>query len=417
MPDESFPDGPQRKPRRHLPIDLQAVETAMPDTDKTNNDPNAVLPKAEPIASAEATQKDTSYSDPVHQADEAAKVHRPVPQPTRNWLGMALVGLLGGVIGAAGATGLPPLLALLNGEAFDARVSAATMNERIDVLSRKLDAVPGVNKSQIDQLANRMESSRSTLEAQLKQLAERPLAHAGLNEAERQSIVKLTDQTASLNKRQDEVVAALEAARRDLTHKVEVLAAASTKAQPADLQRLGRILHLQGLAIAIERDLQRGQPYDNSFSALRALGPLTQIGLSEAGEQSLALFAAAGAPTTASLLDESRTAASQVMTTLRSNSPSASWFDRLAGLASSVVRVRQLGETAGDDPGAIIAATQTALARGDAIFANAAWQRLPDAARQTSPVFTKRLNDRAMAEHALRTIMQGVAKMLLQPTG
>jgi hypothetical protein len=411
------PAGIRPKPRRHLPIDAQAVEAAMPDTDKTNGEQDTALPKAEPMAATDKMQKDTPHSIPAHQADDTAKTHRPVPQPARNWPGMALAGLLGGMIGAAGATGLPPLLAVLSGDAFDARVATAALSERIDALNRKLDALPGANKSQIDQLANRVESTRSALETQLKQIAERAPAHTGLNEAERQSVVKLVDQTADLNKRHDEIVAALAATKRDLTHRMDGLATASANAQPADLQRLGRILRLQGLATAIERDLYRGQPYGESLSALRALGPLTQVGLSEADEQILALFAATGAPTAASLLEESRAAASQAMIALRGNTPSASWFDRLAGLASSIVRVRQLGETAADDPGAIIAAAQTALARGDTRFADTAWRRLPDVARQASPAFTKRLNDRAMAEQALRTILQGVAKMLLQPAG
>ena len=68
------------------------------------------------------------------------------------------------------------------------------------------------------------------------------------------------------------------------------------------------------------------------------------------------------------------------------------------------MRVRKVGEVAGDDPGAQAARVSAALARGDLAAALDAYRRLPDAARQASADWGKAAEARLAAAVAAQSL-------------
>lgn len=92
--------------------------------------------------------------------------------------------------------------------------------------------------------------------------------------------------------------------------------------------------------------------------------------------------------------------------------PDSSIMDRLKASASQLVRVRPVGDVAGEDVASLMARIDTSLAQGAIAQAYAAWQKLPDAAKATSKNFGDLAQKRVAAEQAARALADSAMQAL-----
>jgi hypothetical protein len=144
------------------------------------------------------------------------------------------------------------------------------------------------------------------------------------------------------------------------------------------------------LAISLNERLNAGAPFAQELAALARLG-------ADGGKLSaLRPFADAGAPTLAALGASFAKIAPDVIAA--ATPPSGGGvMDRLLDRMRKLVRVRKVGEVAGDDVEALAPRISAALARGDLAAALDAYDRLPDAARQASRDWAKAAEARQAA--------------------
>ena len=144
------------------------------------------------------------------------------------------------------------------------------------------------------------------------------------------------------------------------------------------------------LAIALNERLNAGAPFAPELTAL------ARLGADDGRMSALRPFADAGAPTPAALGAAFAKIAPDVIAA--ATPPGGGGvMDRLLDHMRKLVRVRKVGEAAGDDAEALAPRISAALARGDLSAALEAYHRLPDAARQASRDWAKAAEARQAA--------------------
>jgi hypothetical protein len=156
-------------------------------------------------------------------------------------------------------------------------------------------------------------------------------------------------------------------------------------------QKAALVVGLQLLRAAIDR----GLPYGAELSATKALGA------DAAALQVLDAGAATGLATRAALATRFA-ALVPALQHAGTPAPEGSLMDRLSAGAQSLVRVRPVGETSGDDVGAIIGRVQAKLARGDVVGALGDIDRLPAAAKPHAREWVAEANARLAADATLQ---------------
>jgi hypothetical protein len=253
-------------------------------------------------------------------------------------------------------------------------------------------AAPPANDAALGELGNRI----GAVEAQLREQGQ---AAAGERQAIRQSVEGAAGAAQGLERRlaeQEQRIAAL-------TRAVEE--------RGGEAARAGTRLVL---ANRLDAALREGAPYRDVIEGLR------HTGADPAKLSALEPFAQSGAPTAAALAQSFKPVAARISEATRpapapaTPAPAAagSWTDRLLGLARQVVTIREVDApsgrqtpgAAGQPTGAATTALEQALARGDLGAASAAWDALPEAARQASAEWGQQLKQRAAAEAASRAL-------------
>jgi hypothetical protein len=154
--------------------------------------------------------------------------------------------------------------------------------------------------------------------------------------------------------------------------------------------------------------LREGAPYTEALGALRGVTP------EPAKLAPLEPFAQSGAPTAAALAQSFRPIAERLR---RESRPDAEdWSERLLRMADKVVSVRAVNEPAEAGVPGAVARIEDALARGSFADAAAAYEALPEPARQASAEWGQRLRQRAAAEAAARTVTADAVAALDQAT-
>jgi hypothetical protein len=154
--------------------------------------------------------------------------------------------------------------------------------------------------------------------------------------------------------------------------------------------------------------LRDGAPYTEALGALQRVTP------EPAKLAPLEPFAQSGAPTAAALAQSFRPIAERLRRESRPDSED--WSDRLLRMADKVVSVRAVNEPAEAGVPGAVARIEDALARGSFADAAAAYQALPEPARQASAEWGQRLRQRAAAEAAARTVTADAVAALDQAT-
>jgi hypothetical protein len=134
------------------------------------------------------------------------------------------------------------------------------------------------------------------------------------------------------------------------------------------------------------------------------IAALQRLGVDPA--QLAALRAVAAGASTGSALAASFNAVAPQVLAAASPAEKGGFVDRLLAHIRGLVQVRDLGETTGDDPGAIVARVEAECRRGDIAGALAAFDKLPAAAREAAGDWPVKARARLAADAALQSIQE-----------
>jgi len=150
------------------------------------------------------------------------------------------------------------------------------------------------------------------------------------------------------------------------------------------------------IAGAIADKVAAGAPLGAEVAALQRLGV-------DPAQLSALQAVADGAPTGSALAASFNAVAPRVLAAA-SPSEKGGIVDRLLAHIRGLVQVRDLGETAGDSPEAIVSRVEAECRRGDIASALAAFDKLPAAARQAAGDWPVKARARQAADAALQSI-------------
>lgn len=191
----------------------------------------------------------------------------------------------------------------------------------------------------------------------------------------------------------DEEIKAAAAATRTLGDKVTALEASRTQAGDAG-RRAALVVGLSSLRAAIDR----GQSFAAELKSAAALG------LPAEAVRSLEAHAERGLPTSAVLAQRFSALVPALLRAAPSRTTDGTLLDRLTATAQNLVRVRPVGEAAGDDVPTAVARSEAKLRRGDIAGALADIDRLPEPVRALAASWTAEARARVAAETTLRRL-------------
>lgn len=191
----------------------------------------------------------------------------------------------------------------------------------------------------------------------------------------------------------DEEIKATAAAARALGDKVTALETARTQAGDAG-RRAALVVGLSSLRAAVDR----GQPFAGELKSAAALG------LPAEAVRSLEAHAERGLPTSAGLAQRFSALVPALLRAAPSRTTDGTLLDRLTATAQNLVRVRPVGEAAGDDVPTAVARAEAKLRRGDIAGALADIDRLPEPVRALAASWTAEARARVAAETTLRRL-------------
>ena len=150
-------------------------------------------------------------------------------------------------------------------------------------------------------------------------------------------------------------------------------------------------------ALALEQRLRAGEPFAAEWAAL------SRLGADGAALATLKPYSDTGAPTAAALAASFAKIAPSLVA---ADNPETGEgvMDRMLDHMRKLVRVRAVGEVAGDDPAALVSQIEAALARGQAASALSVFARLPEAARKAGAEWVKTADARVAADAAAQSL-------------
>jgi hypothetical protein len=167
-------------------------------------------------------------------------------------------------------------------------------------------------------------------------------------------------------------------------------------AEPAAANRDWAALAI--VAQALSDRLRSGAPFALQQAAL------THLGADPAKLSDLKSLADKGAPSASALAADFGKVSPAILAAAKPPSGDGV-VDRLLANMSKAVRITPVGETAGDDPAALVSQIDAALARGQLAAALAIWERLPDSAKQASKDWAGVAGARIAADKAAQGIL------------
>jgi hypothetical protein len=152
-------------------------------------------------------------------------------------------------------------------------------------------------------------------------------------------------------------------------------------------------------ALALEQRLHAGEPFAAEWAAL------SRLGADGAALATLKPYSDAGAPTAAALAASFAKIAPSLVA---ADNPETGdgVVDQMLDHMRKLVRVRAVGEVAGDDPAALVSQIEAALARGKTASALGIFARLPEAARKAGADWAKTADARVAADAAAQSLRE-----------
>jgi hypothetical protein len=389
--------------RRPVPtIELTASEVA-----------NEPAKQPDSASSASAAPEDTT------EPPEASAAEDYPPTPPRNeiWRSRILPWSLGAA--AAAVLILVSAWAATMWSARDDTILLAARLAAVEVQLQELAArpVPNVDRN-VDDLSARIGRAEAALG---RPPAADPALAARLAVAET-ATKWLTENLAALNRRIEDVAAAAREARgraeaaagqnadqsalmaneqRELeamAGKIAALEQATKATQDEVAKRASagdRAARLAVTAAALQAAVERGEPFAAQLDAAKPLA-------ADAGRLApLEPFARTGVPSIAALSRELQGLTPALLPT-GAGKPQGGFLDRLQTNAERLVRIRPIGEAAGDDPGAIVARIENKAAQMDLAGALAELRKLPAELRAAAQEWIRKAEGRTAAVDASR---------------
>jgi hypothetical protein len=380
------------------------------------------------------------------------------PSPRERTSGGSFVwGLCGAVIGAAAAVGatwyyvprgdspqdLAARVRVLEGRAAAPSLEAKTLGARIDAVeggqasfakSTALDAIDKrlakLESAQVkpEAVAAALAEARAARDEAAKALAQANAADQGIGKAAPPAPAAVPDpriaEIATDEAAQGARIDKLEAALGDRTGKMEAalggridklettlgdrvgkieaaLAAPKTESRvpPTEVAPKSDPAAQAIAALALEQRLRAGEPFAAEWAAL------SRLGADGAALATLKPYSDTGAPTAAALAASFAKIAPSLVAADNPDTGDGV-MDRMLDHMRKLVRVRAVGEVAGDDPAALVSQIEAALARGQAASALGIYARLPEAARKAGADWAKTADARVAADAAARSLRE-----------
>ncbi|MCR9136826.1 MAG: mitofilin family membrane protein [Alphaproteobacteria bacterium] len=144
---------------------------------------------------------------------------------------------------------------------------------------------------------------------------------------------------------------------------------------------------------------------DRGGSFMAELEAFASVDGNSASLDQLRTLAASGVPSRATLLTRFPTVANSMIDAGIEGDGSGGVIDRLLTSATSLVKVRPVGDVSGDSVEAIVARMETRLKNGDLQGAVDEWNTLPEASKTASQAYVKDLQARIEAEKLVSTAL------------
>ncbi|UJW75238.1 COG4223 family protein [Rhizobium sp. SL42] len=264
-------------------------------------------------------------------------------------------------------------------------------------------SAPGVDNTLANsELADRVAALETSLQAASSAMP--PIDAAALNELNAQ-ITLSRDAIAALRSDVARNAEALNQSQARLTEAEKKIE------EPRNDVEMARAIALAGLKTAIDR----GGPFMSELDALRSVAP------EDPAVQSLSPMAATGIPSRADLANGFGQTADAILAAIHQPDPDQGIADRLLSGALSVIKVRPVGNIAGETTEAIVARIENKLQNGDLKGASLEWQTLPEAGKAASANFAETLDKRVAVEatigEALASTVGGASAATTGGTG
>lgn len=231
----------------------------------------------------------------------------------------------------------------------------------------------------------------SALEARLAQLesAQQNPAQTVDPTAITELQTKLASTEQTIDQLKSDVTGRIQSLTSGQTDLSDKLTAIQTKLdKPRDDIEVARAIAASALKTAADR----GGPF---LAELRTLG---SIAPEDPAVKALEPYAATGTASRAELLQRFGPVADSILSAINQPAESANIGERLMASAMSIIKVRPVGNVAGDSPSAIVARIEDKIRNGDLKGAAAEWETLPEVGRSVSASFKKALDARIAVE-------------------
>ena len=251
------------------------------------------------------------------------------------------------------------------------------LEEKIASLAAKVESLQtsGSNDGS-SQLQEKLLAVEKAQNEQATALSGLQASFSGLESAVKSAGQQQTQTLQSLQSRLDAIEKTLSGPREDIKV-ARAIAAASLKAA---IDRGGSFMaELEAFASVDGSNGQGGTADSASVDQLRT-------------------YAASGVPSRSNLLASFPAAADAMIDAANGGNSDASLVDRLLNSATSLVKIRPVGDVSGDSVQAIVARMESRLANGDLQGALNEWKTLPEKARSASAGFSKNLEARIEVE-------------------
>lgn len=191
----------------------------------------------------------------------------------------------------------------------------------------------------------------------------------------------------------DEEIRAQAAVAQALVARIAALEGARAQAGDAG-KRAALVVGLSSLRGAVER----GLPFAAELKAVSALG------LPAEAARTLEAHAERGLPTAPALAQRFSALAPALLRAAPARAADGTLIDRLTATAQNLVRVRPVGEAAGDDVPTAVSRMEARLRRGDVAGALGDLERLPEPVRALAASWAAEARARVAAEATLRRL-------------
>jgi len=376
--------------------------------------PEASLSEPEKIEATPADVGDVQPSVSAYGRDAGGREsagYKPLPEtptapPRRSGLSTLAAGLIGGAIALAGA-GVLQFAGLLGAPgAQSAAPDVSGVQGEIDSLKSEIEALKSATGGDSGAAVAGLTSSLDQVKADLTSLQSAVQAGAGGDGAAVGALdAKLKGVEATVASLSQAAGGASQEEVAALTSKLAAVEQSlATVSGKVDAQAAQPKIALAISAAALKSALDRGSAFSAELETFAAISP-------NAPEiEALRAHAEQGVMTRADIIKAFPEAANAMVAAATPAEQNAGLFQRLLSSAESVVKVRPVGEVAGEDPPARVARMEVAVNAGDYDKALAEYAALPEPVQAAGASLVDKIKARVEVEKLVDQMIAGAMK-------